>query len=441
MWAALNPGNYNRAAFGQTVATSTGTQFRLWLSVLFNMSAPSYFIRLAIGVLLASGVWLLDVWLHRPLLTPAQALLPPAIATSQAPGSPAKVSTDPGSRLIWVAQGQLPMPQGVPSAHASALLAMPPGHPVALLAFWFAGSRESGPDVQIVMSALSRSSGQWGAAQFVVNREHVAQQLGQGFRRLGNPVPWRDAAGRVHLFVVATGLGGWAASRILHLRQSRPLGGNEAVQFEPVRVLPLSWLWNTSHLVRTAPLNLEDGGMVLPVYFELGKKYPLALRFDAEGGFLGMVQMSQRGHVLQPTLLARSATDWLALMRDNSHDGKIAVLQTLDGGQSWVDRPDLALNNPGASVAALTLAPNHHVLAHNSQPHDRTVLDLSDSQDGLNWRLLHTLARGSGRDEYSYPALAWVDGSLWVSYTDQRQHIAWQRFAFRPEAAFEAARN
>jgi predicted neuraminidase len=31
--------------------------------------------------------------------------------------------------------------------------------------------------------------------------------------------------------------------------------------------------------------------------------------------------------------------------------------------------------------------------------------------------------------EYSYPAMAWADGALWISYTDQRQRIAWQRWA------------
>lgn len=371
--------------------------------------------------------------MHAPLPAGARALT----AVTQEPAT--------GVRLARVAQGQLPIPQNSPSAHASTLLAMPAEDPSALLAFWFAGSRESGPDVQIAMSSLNRSSGQWSPAQFVVNREQVGQRLGHGKRRLGNPVAWLDTAGRVHLFVVATGLGGWAASRILHLRQVQTEGNMKppqapAMQFEPVRVLPLSWLWNTSHLVRAAPLGLEDGGMVLPAYFELGKKYPVALRFDALGNFLGMVQMSQRSFLLQPTLLARSATDWLALMRDNRADGKIALARSLDGGQNWVDLPDLPLNNPGASVAALTLSPTQFVLAHNSQPHDRTVLDLSSSEDGLDWRLVQTLARGSGRDEYSYPALAWADGSLWVTYTDQRRTIAWQRFAFETAPASRSGR-
>jgi predicted neuraminidase len=54
--------------------------------------------------------------------------------------------------------------------------------------------------------------------------------------------------------------------------------------------------------------------------------------------------------------------------------------------------------------------------------------------DGRAWVLAQSLAHGSGADEYSYPALAWADDSLWVSYTDQRRSIAWQRFSFSPGA-------
>ena len=139
-------------------------------------------------------------------------------------------------------------------AHASTLLAMPAGHPAALQAYWFAGSRESGPDVQIAASQFDRATQQWTPATYVVNRHRAAAVLGFGLRRLGNPVAWRDGQGRTHLFVVATGLGGWAAGRILHLRQDAPQQA-----FHPLGVLPLSWLWNTSHLVRAMPLPLADG--------------------------------------------------------------------------------------------------------------------------------------------------------------------------------------
>lgn len=338
------------------------------------------------------------------------------------------------SPLSSSGHGHLPMPPNTPAAHASTLLAMPAASPSVLMAFWFAGTRESAADVQIAASQFDRTAQTWSPARFVVNRHVLGDQLGFGVRRLGNPVAWVDAKGKIHLFVVATGLGGWAAGRIVHLRQSSERSDLQALSLDVVRVLPLSWLWNTSFLVRSAPLPLADGGMVLPVHFELGIKYPVALRFDAEGKFLGQVRISSRKHLLQPTLLPLSESHWLALMRDQRPAGKVAVAQTLDGGQSWVDLPDLVLDNPDASVAGLALAPGRLFLAHNTSPNNRTALDLSSSSEGEAWSVAQALAHGAGSEEYSYPALAWADDSLWVSYTDQRRNIAWHRFSFSSAA-------
>ncbi len=346
---------------------------------------------------------------------------PIAPATAIWPAMPIPDRVQP---LQFVSKGQIPMPDNTPSAHASSLLAMPPNHAAAVMAFWFAGSKESAPDIQIAASAFDRVSQQWQKAQFVVNRAELGSALGFAVRRLGNPVAWLDAQQRVHLFVVATGLGGWAASRIVHLRQH---SAGASLRFEQAGMLPLSWLWNTSHLVRSSPLPLQDGGMVLPIYFELGLKYPVALRFDANGNFLTMVRMSRRTHLLQPTLVLRSEQAWLAFMRDQRPDGKVAVAQTLDAGLHWQDLPDLDLLNPDASVAGLGLSPHQMLLTHNSSAHSRNVLDLSQSLDGVHWTHLQTLAQGSGTDEFSYPATLWADDSLWISYTDLRQRISWQR--------------
>ncbi|MEI7538467.1 MAG: sialidase family protein [Comamonadaceae bacterium] len=384
----------------------------------FDLSAGPARFRMVWAALILSLLFLLDRLPRAPLADQARAVWPASAA----------LALDPS--LTLKAAGRIPMPPDTPVAHASALLAMPASHPSALLAFWFAGLRESGADVQIAASQFDRATQQWSAARFVVNRHTLAEKLGFGVRRLGNPVAWLDGQGRVHLFVVTTGLGGWAAARIVHLRQSTSGQDFASLSFEVQRVLPLSWLWNKSFLVRTAPLSLKDGGMVLPVHFEMGIKYPVALRFDASGAFLGMARISRRNHLLQPTLLMTEESRWLALMRDQSVEGKVAVAQTLDGGQNWTDLPDLALHNPNSSVAGLALAPGRMFLAHNSLLKGRSVLDLSTSADGQNWALAQTLARGAGDDEYSYPALAWTGDSLWTSYTDQRQAIAWQRFSF-----------
>lgn len=382
-----------------------------------NLKSVSW--RLLCAVLAAGAVLGVEL-AQRPFAPPAALAIWPTV--------PASFSVD---RLAPTDRGPIPMPADTAAAHASTLLAMPEGHAAALTVFWFSGERESGPKVQIAASQFDRTTQQWAPARFVVNRHVLGAALGFGVRRLGNPVAWMDGSGRIHLFVVATGWGGWAASRILHLRQSSTGNGLQALAFAPVRVLPLSWLWNTSHLVRNAPLPLADGGMVLPVHFELGLKYPLALRFDSSGEFLGMARISSRHYALQPTLLAKTTTEWLALMRDARPDGKVIAARTQDGGRSWSDLPDLALVNPDSAVGGMALAPGKMLLAHNSSPASRAWLDLSASADGVAWAPMHALEHSaSDADEFSYPAMAWVDGSVWLSYTVDRQRLAWQRFAF-----------
>ncbi len=384
--------------------------------------AQSRWVRLLLGLLLCVVLVGLDLSQRGPLAPLAQSVWPLDDA-KQAPVN-----------LVLSGRGTIPMPAQTPAAHASSLLAMPATHPASVMAFWFAGTRESAPDVQIAASQFDRATQQWRAARFVVNRQALGQQLGFGVRRLGNPVAWLDQQGNIHLFVVATGFGGWAASRVVHLRQTSSGHDFDALDFDTARVLPLSWLWNTSFLVRSAPLDLQDRGMVLPVHFELGLKYPVSLRFDAQGNFKGMARMSQRLHLLQPTLLPLSESHWLALMRDHSPAGKVAVTQTRNGGQNWTDLYDLALDNHDSSLVGIALSTGQLVLAHNSSFRSRNRLDLSVSSDGKTWVKDKALAHGVGSDEFSYPAMVWAEGVLWVSYTDQRKSIAWQRYAGAPKS-------
>jgi predicted neuraminidase len=361
-----------------------------------------------------------DHALRPPTAAPALAQMP-AIALG---GQPVQAA-----QLKRVAGGDVPMPADTAAAHASSLLPMPAGHPAALSLFWFSGERESGPLVQIAATQWDRATQAWLPPRFVVNRQQMGALLGYGLRRLGNPVAWMDAQGRMHLFVVATGWGGWAASRVLHLQQSSASQDLAELAFAPVRVLPLSWLWNTSFLVRNAVLPLQDGGAVLPVHFELGLKYPAAVRLDANGNFLGLTRMSHLTYMLQPTLLPQSPTQWVALMRDERHGGKVTAVRTDDGGTHWADLPDLPLGNPDSAIAGYALGPQQMLLAHNPTPEGRAKLDLSRSTDGLQWTPQHTLAQGRGEAEFSYPAMAWADGALWISYTVDRATLSWQRFA------------
>ena len=349
--------------------------------------------------------------------------------------------------LLELARHDVPMPANTPAAHASFLLTNNE-HPEALRVFWFAGSRESGEDVQIFTSTFTAGSlaqalgaGVWSPPALVVNRHAAAEALGFGswIRRLGNPVAWIDRQGRSHLYVVATGVGGWAASRILHLRQDAP-----GTAFLPIGFLQLSPLFNISTLVRGAPVVREDGnGALLPAYFELGVKYPVALRLNGDGELMGgagsVVRMGGGLASLQPSVVAHSATHALAYLRDNAVTQQIKIVETKDAGNTWQDKQGLPsatvpLVNPDASVAAVRLPDGSTALVRNPDATGRQRLVVERSVDGVSdWQLMATLEDERGNaskpapvvpfNEYSYPSAVVIGDELHISYTYQRRFI------------------
>lgn len=325
------------------------------------------------------------------------------------------------------------MPPETPSAHASTLAPLASTHPASVAAAWFAGERESAPDVRIAFSSFDKATQRWTPATFIVDRHTLGDQLGFGIRRLGNPVLWRDDRERLHLFVVGTGIGGWATSRIVHLQQTADSRDAPMPRFQAHAVLPLSWLWNLSYLVRNTPLILADGAAVLPIYFELGSKYPALARFDRAGNFVGVTRISDKTNLLQPALLPLDERHWLAYMRMSGGSQRIALAETRDAGEHWQDLPDLPLSNPNASVAVINVG-GTALLTHNPSSHGREHLVTSISSDGREWIAAAELARGVTGDEYSYPAMLWHEDSLWISYTDRRRRIAWQRFSIERRA-------
>ena len=377
---------------------------------------------LATGALTAAGLWMSvqAPATHRSAALPHQLNGPASTGASLA-------------SLELEASGLIPQPQDAPAAHASNLLALPHDPEYALAAFWFAGTQEAAPDVGIAMSLWSRTQSAWTPAVRVVDRGAAGTALGKGILRIGNPVAWLDSQQRLHLFVVGTGLGGWAASRVLHLRQSQaqvPLNPTQP-GLEVVGQLPLGWLWNLSHLVRHAPLPLEDGGMVLPMYFELGAKYPVFAWFNADGEFQGMRTFTGKPQTLQPALIALNGDNWLALLRTQANEGHIGVLSASQAGRHWQQQADLPLSNDDSAVAAVRLPDGRFVMLRNPAERGRSQLLLHLSTDGLNWSEPQVLESGVVGSEYSYPALSWADDRLWLSYTHLRQGIAWQRWRIR----------
>lgn len=358
---------------------------------------------------------------------PKQAPAAPSLALLPTPLQARSGSALAPPMLALHSSAEIPAPPGAPSAHASALVAGTRGDD--LLAFWWAGARESAPDVAIYASRWV--DGRWSNARRVLTREELGAQLGFGVRRLGNPTLWRAPDGRLHLWVVATGLGGWAASRVVQLVSA------DDQTFQVLRVLPLSPLAGTSVLVRTAPVALRDGGWLLPAYFELGNKYPLTITFDASGTPRAVKRIGGSTSSLQPALTPISPTALRAWMRDHSRAARLQSALSTDAGLTWRDEPPGALTNQDSSIAALRLHEGGYVLVHNdplpAPATPRQWLRLSTSADARAWTAGPDVHRGTTGEEFSYPSALQIGQQLHVTYTLQRRSIGHSVFVVLSE--------
>ena len=370
-----------------------------------------YLATLTVAALVLAWAW--DAWRE----STAPEYVSPRFAVV---ASPASINATPAlPALTEVESHVLPVTPDKPMSHASTLVALTErdGRRV-LVAHWFAGSRESGPDVEIMTSRFDAVRNTWSTPSVAVNRQVLAQQLGFGVRRLGNSVGWVDRTGKLHLFAVATGLGGWGASRVVHL-----LSEDDGYTFTPLRMLPLSPLFNTSNLVRAPVVPLADGGALLPLYFEMGIKYPLALRISASGLPREVTRMSADSDALQPDVIPLDGLRAVALLRDRGDSRTMKLLSTSDGGRSWVDEGATNLANPNSSVAGLRLPSGILLAVLNPSPKGRHDLAIAASTAGHEWRILRMIEAGAENEEYSYPALLMDDGRLHVTYTYRRQSI------------------
>jgi predicted neuraminidase len=383
-----------------TIARETSTAtFTLWALLCLGVCVAAEAVRYA----------------QQPLREPVTLALAP-LPANDAPRNKLPV-------LTLLSNGLIPAPEGAPSAHASTLAQLPGGE---LLALWWAGARESAPDVAVYASRWNGT--RWSAPSRVVERHQLGRQLGFGVRRLGNPVAWVAGDGRVHLYLVATGLGGWAASRVVHM-----ISDDAARSFAAQRVLALSPLFNTSTLVRTAAVATTDGGWLLPAYFELGNKYPLLIAMDVQGVPRWSRRIGASRSSLQPALMAVSPTEVHALMRDHGEHKRIQAAISRDAGETWLDQAPLPQLNHDSSVAAIRLADGGFVMAHNDQfaalEAGRHWLRLSVSDDARHWHASEDVVRGALGDEFSYPSLLQVGRLLHVTFTAQRGAIGHHVYA------------
>jgi predicted neuraminidase len=280
------------------------------------------------------------------------------------------------------------------STHAASLVELGDGR---IRAFWFAGSREGAPDVQIRSAVFDPQKNEWGPESGIADRADTQRALLRYVKKLGNPVPQRAADGTLWLFYVTVSLGGWAGSSITAISSA-----DDGASWSPARRLVTSPFINISTLVKGTPFLYGDGTMGLPVYHEFIGKFGEILRIQTSGTSAAIIdkqRLSSGKTTLQPVVLIKDTQRALVLMRRSGSSAKrVIATATGDAGRHWSRPAPTALANPDAALTGLVLPDGRMLLALNDLEEGREALSLLLSADGgASWNTVYRLEDQRGR--------------------------------------------
>ncbi len=243
------------------------------------------------------------------------------------------------------------------------------------------------------------------------------------YRSVGNPVVWQASDGRVWLFYVVRYGATWSTSLI----QAKISHDGAKTWTDPLLITMTQGM-----MVRSQPLELPGGDILLPAYHETGHdtesvgpdSCSLFFRYDAR-----LHTWTETNRIrslignIQPAVAKRTDEHLVCYCRRGGDysarpDGRIVRSESRDGGRTWSEGTETEFPNPNAAVEFLRLRSGHHLLIFNDSLGERTPLTAALSTDGdRTYPHRKNLIEGPGGD-YGYPyAIQTRDGKIHLIFT------------------------
>jgi predicted neuraminidase len=301
--------------------------------------------------------------------------------------------------------------------HGSTVAELPDG---TVAAVWYHGVNEGSPDARIVWSKLAPGETEWTWPEVLYDDPDHSE---------GNPALWVEEDGTLFVFFVSIYGDGWDRSKVRLLKSTD--GG---LTWSAPVMLREQYCWMTRH----RPLRLDNGDLLLPMYNEC-LAYPVFMRSTnnfqtwAEEPHLNLTYYLGHPGQIQPALARLDGGRIAAITRDGWPTHRIKRMVSDDNGVNWTPSRMTALPNSGTSVDQVRLLDGHVVVVYNNSPTDRFPLTVALSLDGgetfTSIRDINNECP-SGSCSYPYPSImqSTHDGTIWVTYTHDRQTIGWVHF-------------
>lgn len=302
-----------------------------------------------------------------------------------------------------------------PSCHAVTIVEATNGD---LVSSWFGGTHERHPDVCIYVAIKPKGSDKWGEATKVADG---VMKDGTRFPTW-NPVLYQIPGGDLMLFYKI----GPKPSEWWGVYRTSSDGGK--TWSDKIDMPSKDFLGP----IKNKPVLLSNGTLLLPSSTE-GDGWHLRMESTPDFGktwVLGdtISRGKQKINAIQPSILFHKDGSIQAIGRTRNR----AIFSTFskDNGKTWSDLELIGLPNNNSGTDAVTLKNGKHLLVYNhvlppgkEAKGPRTPLNLSISDDGINWKAVLVL-EDSKISQYSYPSIIQSsDGMVHIVYTWRREKL------------------
>jgi predicted neuraminidase len=302
-----------------------------------------------------------------------------------------------------------------PSCHSVTIVEATNGD---LVSAWFGGSHERHPDVCIYSAIKPKGSDKWGEPIKVADG---VMKDGTRFPTW-NPVLYQIPNGDLMLFYKI----GPKPSEWWGVYRTSSDGGK--TWSEKIDMPSKDFLGP----IKNKPVLLSNGTLLLPSSTE-GNGWHLRMESTPDFGKTWVMgdtisRGKEKINAIQPSILFHKDGSIQAIGRTKNR----AVFSTFskDNGKTWSDIELIGLPNNNSGTDAVTLKNGKHLLVYNhvlppgkEAKGPRTPLNLSISDDGINWNAVLVL-EDSKISQYSYPSIIQSsDGMVHIVYTWRRQKL------------------
>ncbi len=302
-----------------------------------------------------------------------------------------------------------------PSCHSVTIVEATNGD---LVSAWFGGSHERHPDVCIYSAIKPKGSDKWGEPIKVADG---VMKDGTRFPTW-NPVLYQIPGGDLMLFYKI----GPKPSEWWGVYRTSSDGGK--TWSDKIDMPSKDFLGP----IKNKPVLLSNGTLLLPSSTE-GNGWHLRMESTPDFGKTWVMgdtisRGKEKINAIQPSILFHKDGRIQAIGRTKNR----AIFSTFskDNGKTWSDLELIGLPNNNSGTDAVTLKNGKHLLVYNhvlppgkEAKGPRTPLNLSISDDGINWKATLVL-EDSKISQYSYPSIIQSsDGMVHIVYTWRRQKL------------------